>query len=466
MSAARALSVGAWATRAEWLAEWTSGNRGLCGLCNAAEPTAAPFTCPSGCDLEPAYLAGRRWLTTPRPEMERARRSALPRVYTLRELLDDPAMTTPPPMLVPGLVMQRGVTLLSGPAKAGKSTFASQIAADFSAGRATYDGSELTPGRVLWVSVDEPPYMLLPRLGRMGADLDRCSIVFRDPDAPLTAEALAGVLNECRPGLVVIDTLSQLAINAGVKMNEAESVGVFMRALVDAIQSQPCCGALLLYHTPHHSPRAFGSVQWGAIVDAPLVFDRPRRAVRPGESPEEDAADQPEDGRRVVSGVTRWAGAQRLVLSYQGGRYGLGSAEVPLIDRVRWYLTNTDPGIGRTSNTAMAAALKVRDQSVTEVVRELDARGEVKRITEGGKSFLRPTASMLMYTGSGADRVGVAGEGVREGVVVATSSRDETPMSARGKRWQPAGSELEDGYLASLFGDESAVQAEDADVYE
>ena len=189
---------------------------------------------------------------------------------------------------------------------------------------------------------------------------------------------------------------------------------------------------------------------------------RAPRIARPGESPDDEAEQSgPEDGRRVLEGVTRWGGSQRLLLSFSGGRYSLGDAEPDLIQRVRWHLRDTEAGVGRTSRAAIAKALGVRDSAVGDIVRQLIERKEVADATEAGKSYLKATASMAIYAGRGPEAHGGAGEEEREEVYATgseCSSRFETPACTDGKSTQPI---EDDGYFDALLADEASVGVEE-----
>jgi broad-specificity NMP kinase len=434
--------------RAEWCAEWVRENPtapGLCRVCNAAAPAVRGdmLSCPTGCDVEAAYRrGGYRPLTIAAPAAgEPARATPAPyRPRTLRELMADPELTRPPRFVVPGMVEEGCVTLIAGAPKTGKSTLASQIAANKSRGRAALDGTEMAPGKVLWIALDEPARRLVQRLPQYDPHPDRFVVYERQTDT-LTPTAFAALLEQESPALVVIDTLSQLGSDNGVRPNEADSVTPFMKSLVLAVQARPRCGGLFVFHAPHHAARAAGSVAWEATVDAPLVLRRPaERTPRPGESPDDTESDAgPDDGRRILQGVTRWGGAQRTVLSFRDGLYEIGTAEAPLTDRVRWYLKNTDPGVGRTSAASIAKKLGVRQASVTQIVREMLGRSEIDRVQDGGQSYLKPNVSMALYTTSAPEEGGRAGEVVREGVdgkSPPTPSRVHTPVPAHGKGWQ------------------------------
>lgn len=479
------MSTPAGLSPADFLASWLPGNRGLCRICNAGAPIASPLSCPTGCDLIKPYTNWHNFEVVRRPRVEvyrpfdvaeRPLNVPVPVVRSLAELYTDETIMAPAEMIVPGLVEAGTGTLLAAPPKTGKSQLITQIAADFSAGRPALDGTPMGPGMVLWLATDEPLRRLIPRFQSLGADPHNVRIVARD-GVSITIEMFAALLDIEDPALVVVDTLSQLASDNRVKPNDAESVVPFMKGLLDAVQRRPRCGAVFIFHAPHHAARASGSVQWSAIVDATLVLRRPAaRMLRPGESMDDDTdAGTQEDGRRILEGVTRWGGEQKVHLSFREGRYSLGGAEAPLIDRVRWLLRQTEAGPERTSQATIAERLRTRPASVADVVHQLISRGEAKSIGTGRKRYIAPIASLSVYAGSASDTEGSAGENMREEKEMKTepfASRTETQVRQHGKRKEsqsdrPA-DESDEEYFAGLVNsgalmeDEREVHYDDA----
>lgn len=171
-----------------------------------------------------------------------------------------------------------------------------------------------------------------------------------------------------------------------------------MKQLVSAVQARARCGALFIFHSPHHANRAAGSYQWEATVDATLVLRRRFAAApKPSESPDDDAESTTEDGRRVLMGTTRWGGQMKMSLSFASGQYQIGTSGAPLIDRVRWFLQDTPAGPERTSATAMTRALSARTQAVTDAIHLCIERGEARYVGTGRKRYIEPTASLSFY---------------------------------------------------------------------
>jgi putative DNA primase/helicase len=75
--------------------------------------------------------------------------------------------------------------IIGGVPETGKTTIALNFAAAVSSGGTWPDGSRADAGNVLiWTSEDDPADTLVPRLMRMGADLDRIHFI---EEAPLSA---------------------------------------------------------------------------------------------------------------------------------------------------------------------------------------------------------------------------------------------------------------------------------------
>jgi hypothetical protein len=411
-----------------------------------------------------------------------------PRARTLGALLADPALTEPPRWVLPPLVQSGEVALVSAPPKTGKSHLVSQLAAQLSIGGTALDGAPLAAGVVLWLGFDEPLRRLAPRLEALGAHPERVRVVEREPGHLLTANHLAALITEHRPVLVVLDTTSQLALDHGVDMNDGAQVGPFLRSLIDAVRAAaspetPCAG-LFIHHAPHHTSRAAGSLQWGAIVDATLVLRRPRRNTDP-RAPEADDLDDDvgDDGARILEGVTRAGGPLKLRLTFSGGRYAQADAPSPLIDRVRTLLVQLDCGPGVSSAAKMRDHLRCRDAALQDVLAELQRRGELRAVGKPrspGFHYM-PTASMSLYPhavhpvqehaergGADVDRSRDEPEGEAPSLTDATSSRLHGYMPAVGKKMKepPAGAELPPDTLSTttsrvlpLFGEDAEAAA-------
>lgn len=344
---------------------------------------------------------------------ERAREAAddtppwRPRVRTLGDLLADPAVTAPADYIVPPLAESGETALLAAPPKKGKSTLVSQLAAELSTGGVALDGSSLTAGPVLWLGFDEPTRRLAPRLEELGAHPGHFHIIEREPGQVLRAAHLAAVLDEYRPRLVVLDTTSQLATDAGVDPNDGQAVAAFMRPMVDAIRAAAAvspCAAVFVHHAPWHASRAAGSVQWSAVVDTVAVLRSRRRGVdlRADEPDDEGEGD---DGERILEGIGRAAGPFKMRLNFTGGRYVLTEAPPPLIDRVRSLLATVDCGPGVSSANRLREALRCQSAALHDTLAELEQRGEIRAVGAARSPHRHyvPTASARLYAPASAE---------------------------------------------------------------
>src|SRR5437868_388789 len=102
---------------------------------------------------EIARRNGRRGARSGRTVGEPEPASWAPTVRTLGELLNDPEVMAEQRLVVPPLVAEGEVALLSAPPKTGKSHFVSQLAADLSRGRPAIDGTPQEAADVLWIGV-------------------------------------------------------------------------------------------------------------------------------------------------------------------------------------------------------------------------------------------------------------------------------------------------------------------------
>src|SRR4051812_25717502 len=77
------------------------------------------------------------------------------KLHHLEDLLADPSLLEPPPVVVPRLAWAGRLSLLAAPEKHGKSTLVGQAIAAKAAG-ADFLGEATTPGTTLWLGLDEP----------------------------------------------------------------------------------------------------------------------------------------------------------------------------------------------------------------------------------------------------------------------------------------------------------------------
>jgi AAA domain-containing protein/SWIM zinc finger len=130
------------------------------------------------------------------------------RVWSLAELLENPAALQPPTAIVPRVAFRGRVSLVVGREKlGGKSTLLTAGAAAVSSGRA-FLGEACAAGDVLWVSADqEHATEIVQRAQRFHADAARFHVLW--PREPF--EDLMAALEHVRAVLLVVDTLASFA---------------------------------------------------------------------------------------------------------------------------------------------------------------------------------------------------------------------------------------------------------------
>jgi len=213
---------------------------------------------------------------------------------SLRDLLANPALLRQPDMVIPFIVVEGRVTLLSGREKIGKSTLVAGAVANASCGDPVLGVAIPRPVRTLWYAIDEPLGDVVRRFHGLRADSDQIIIndAPRSLDDLLTAleldlAAVTGVRH------VVIDTMSKLIAMTGVDPNASREVEPFMTRLVDCLHKHNVA-ATLIYHTGKSGREYRGSTSIGATVDDILTL---RKRGKPEDDDfDTEAADG--DGRR------------------------------------------------------------------------------------------------------------------------------------------------------------------------
>ncbi len=245
--------------------------------------------------------------------------------YTmLSALLDDPKLLDPPTVVLPRIAWAGRLTLLASEEKRGKSTLAGQGAACLTLGRDFL--GEPTPARpVAWMPLDEPLGDLVRRLQRFGARHGVAILQDRPELVPLLR-----TIEEVQAGLLVIDTLTEWAVDLVEDFNQAEGWTKVLRGLRQLAQATDCA-VLLLHHVNRASGKYRGSTQIGAGVDQILEMT---------EDPQDATVRVCRSRGRVVNETfrLRWDGA---------GGYELEGPAPTLEARILAAVQAT-PGVGRT----------------------------------------------------------------------------------------------------------------------
>jgi hypothetical protein len=279
---------------------------------------------------------------------------------TLRELLADPAMLVEPVVVVPRLAWKGRATLLSGPEKAGKSSYLGAAAAAVSRGDAFLDEG-VTRGLVLWFALDEPKPDTVQRLVRHEADLDHVRICDRIPQGHADVGRL---VTQLRPTLTIIDTLGTYAAPMVESMNDRSQMLRALTPLMHLVRDSDT--ALVLVH---HDKKAGGysdSQAIGGAVDVIQQWTDPKAA---GDRTRRDVAVQ---GRvRLYDYAVRLDGLGYLPVDRR---------EITLDAKILEYL-NAHP---LASTNAVETAVGGTNQKVRDELRKLWERGAILDEHGGG----------------------------------------------------------------------------------
>jgi hypothetical protein len=325
---------------------------------------------------------------------ERARDTYL--LPSLGDVLSDKTLLQPPVQLVPGLVWEARSTVLSSLPKAGKSTIACQATAALTMGGDLF-GCRAAPVPVAYFSLDEYIGDTARRLVAFGADPHLTAITNERPPSP---DAMAGALDAISARLAVIDTISRCWLGYVDDSNDAECVRGWLAPYLEALRSIKCA-SLWLHHTGKAGLRGLGSVALEAEPDATLVLVHPaqRKMLNAdGEHDEDDAA--PDDGRRVIQGMTRFTPHIRTALKYEGGRYAVDAT--PLSRRVRVLRAAGGPN-GPFKKGELATLAGGRREATLALIDELRAGG---LLAESHGSYTVTDAGRALSTQNDSDEGG------------------------------------------------------------
>jgi len=272
---------------------------------------------------------------------------------------------SPSDPIAPPLFYRGRTVLVAGREKVGKSTLVGGLVAAVTTG-GDFLGQAATAGDVLYYSLDEALPDTLQRLQRLGADLTR---VFLCTEAP-TAPELAARLAKYQEALVVIDTINELVAHRDLK--DASVIMPVLKPIVQALRDAGASG-VLLGHASKGRGEFLGAVQIGGVVDAPLTLRRYASRHAPTDAqPNDDDESPPDDGRRVLEGKTRWAGAVKMKLMLDGERYVLLAPPASLREQVLQAIRR-----GNATRSALLSIVRHRAQDVRRVLDELIREGVV-----------------------------------------------------------------------------------------
>ena len=264
----------------------------------------------------------------------------------LRELLENPKLLLPPPVVLPRLAWQGRVTLLAAPEKFGKSTLVGQGVAAVTQSQ-DFLGEPTSGAGALWLALDEPLGDLVRRLAGYGAR----EAVYVYPERP-SFEGLESTIEDQQVGLVVIDTLTEFAAGLMDDMNSAMQWQPVL-AQLRGIAQRTASGIVLLHHANKTTGKYRDSSQIGAGVDAivemfPVPQDPTVRQCRAR-------------GRMRMGDFT---------LRFADPWYSLEEGELPVEIRV-YRAIESRPGIGkRQVRDAVGGKAAAADAALADLLRK------------------------------------------------------------------------------------------------
>ena len=212
-------------------------------------------------------------------------------------LFGPPKTTEPLPMefLYYPYIPYFGVTLLAGNPGMGKSLLVTKLIAAVTSGDPWPLTDDSAPkGKVLMLSAEDNwQRVTLPRLLESGADISQILVMTRFKIlSPENLEAMARYIEQERPKLVVIDTLTAY-MGSGRDMNRQNEVGEFLGRLTEIAEDAGCAvlaiGHLNKQSAEHPLFRIVGSIGFAASIRSALFYgtdptDRSRFALAHGKA--------------------------------------------------------------------------------------------------------------------------------------------------------------------------------------
>jgi hypothetical protein len=308
---------------------------------------------------------------------------------TLGEWKNVKGALEPPKTIVPMMAAHGRMLLLAAREKVGKSTLCAWLLAMLSTGQDLF-GQKIAPQKLLWISFEESPDQVVPRLLAMGASEDLVTYIDGwEMVASNTMPEVYRIIREHSSALVVIDSLSRMATRGGDVRNENDSsdwVPIFegLKAAATASRS----AVVLLHHTSKVTNEPRGSTMIASAVDDVAIMSR--------------VGHDKQTLRIKVEGRTF-----KDTFALRQTEDGMGFSEVPLISKralsseeLHSLVIETllaAPGI---SGTALKAKLRKKKSLVDAAVNELVSIGTLERIGAGPKSGLRVVSERPIVAGA------------------------------------------------------------------
>lgn len=286
--------------------------------------------------------------------------------HYLTDLLKNPSLLEPPPIVVPRIAWQGRVTLLAAREKMGKSTLMGQAVASLALAPKEFLGDDMaTPKVSMWLGLDEPLGDIVRRFDRYALKsdnpkvTDRVAIRNTKPDL----EDLMHIILTINAELLVIDHLTEYGAGRVKDPNSPTEYQPILKDLRILAQQTNCAIVLL-----HHSSKAGGyrdSTQIGAGVDAIV----------------EIAQDEKDESIRVCKCRGRVAVAD-FRMSYHGGYYETTEGGVSLNLQIQRVI-RSQPGC---TTRAIVSQVHGKTETVMGELSQIEGSGLIANRGNGSRS--------------------------------------------------------------------------------
>ena len=182
-------------------------------------------------------------------------------------------------------ILRGDVTILAAAGGTGKTFALCGIAAELTNGRYPLNPFEkFEPMRVLFISAEDPDFILRDRMRRAGADLEKVFIMdatdsmhlrLSDGQGNPRLHDLMAAIEAAKPDLVILDPLHAF-VGSSVKMTESSAVRPFMQALANLAKNNDCA----IVDVAHVNKRPAGTNANDAILGATDIVNAARSVLR------------------------------------------------------------------------------------------------------------------------------------------------------------------------------------------
>jgi putative DNA primase/helicase len=289
--------------------------------------------------------------------------------WRLDELIANPSIMRPPPVIVPRLAWAGRSTLFAARDKAGKSTLGGYVTSAVSKG-GMFLNEPCQRGPVLVIGLEEFVGDTARRLVEFDADAKHVHLVTRFAGAEeLHAEELAAHVAAVDPVLVLIDSLSAYSRGLAEDDNNASQMTKVMQPLTD-LAHQSGAALVIIHHTTKATGKSRGSTAITAGVDMVCEFDIPKEETDPT--------------LRRMRSVGRFPVPRVYEIRFDGNDYALATGTVaPIDERIIAVVTSRPTCTGQD----VVDALGVRKQDVLARITLMLADGRLKN--QGSGHILR-----------------------------------------------------------------------------